>query len=214
MVTIVEELYIEYLYSNVNNASELLEIEPGLIVLKNTRETTLFNHPHIRLWHRFLLEVFDPGLLGRECALILPCSHVKPYRISRLHSQLESMLTKYNLVDRIQRYILSEPMILVPRELDIYYPFANYDYSPKELTERDRETFVKLLASVLPKLRKHKRIVAVLPKHHTGILVSALKSCSMCIEIEVYNYGRRAFKTIKYVVEKVGTACIAPSNNN
>lgn len=142
-------------------------------------------------------------MLGREYALILPCSHAKPYRISRLHSQLESMLTKYDLVYRIQRYILSEPMVLVPRELDIYYPFANYDYPPKELTEGDRETFVKLLASILPKLRKHKKIVAVLPKHHTSILVSALKLCNMCIEIEVHSYGRKAFKTIKDVVEKI-----------
>jgi len=36
----------------------------------------------------------------------------------------------------------------VPRELDIYYPFANYDYPPDELTEKDRGIFIELLALV------------------------------------------------------------------
>ncbi|MCS7111491.1 MAG: DUF5591 domain-containing protein, partial [Ignisphaera sp.] len=101
----------------------------------------------------------------------------------------------------VQRYIISEPMVLVPRELDIYYPFANYDYPPKELTERDKEMFVGLLSSVLPKLKNHKKIIAILPKHHRNIFIAALKLCNNCIEVEIYDYGRKAFRTVKNVVE-------------
>lgn len=201
MTTIIERLYIDYIYRNVDDPFTFFNVEPGLVVLRNKEATTLFSHPHIRLWHRFLLEVFDSRVLGKSYALILPCSRVKPYRISRLHNQLEHLLDRYGLDNSIQRYIVSEPMVLVPRELDIYYPFANYDYPPEELTERDREIFIELLASTLPKLKNHRGILAVLPKHHKNILITALKLCNNCVEVEIYDYGRKAFRTIKNVVE-------------
>ncbi len=203
MVTAIEKLYIDYVYKNMDNASMFSEIKPGIVLLRNTKVATLFSHPHVKLWHKFLLEIFDPKILGKKYALILPCSSVKPYRISRLHSQLESMLAKYSLADNIQRYIISEPMVLVPRELDIYYPFANYDYPPEELTEKDLEIFIELLSFVLPKLKTHRKIIAILPKHHSTILTSALKLCGNCITVEIYSYGKKAFKTVKNVVENL-----------
>ena len=196
------KIYIDYLYNELGEdmANKLLSIPPGIKILRNDVEN-LFNHPHIKLWHRFLLKYFDPRLCERRYALIMPCSSVKPYRASATHRIAESVLRKNGVYEYVQVYILSEPMILVPRELDIYYPFANYDYPVHELTSTYRQLFVDLLSQVLPKLSYHREIVAVVPRHHESILRESLIKTSAKLDIIFINYGKKAFHSVKLAAE-------------
>lgn len=196
--------YIDFLYKELNeNAVEwLTTIPPGLIVLRNSN-VNLFEHPHVVIWHKFLLNYFDPSVCDKRYAIIMPCSSVKPYRLSATHRILDSTIYKNRLGDLIQIYVLSEPMILVPRELDIYYPFANYEYPVEELTPRYREKFIELLSCVLPKLRFYSKTIAVLPKHHLSILVESINRSSLDIDIDIINYGKKAFNSIKLAVLKI-----------
>ncbi len=182
-------------------AENLLSIEPGRIILRNTEKSNLFEHEHVITWHNFLLEIFHSKFTQRRYALILPCSSVKPYRLSPTHQIVEKRLSNSYAHNKIQVYVLSEPMILVPRELDIYYPFANYDYPPKELDQKHRNMFIEILSNVLKKLEYHKHIVAFLPKHHMNILQNALYGCGQCVDVTIYEYGKKAFQQIKKVVD-------------
>ncbi len=199
-----ESLYIDFVYSYGDESyiKLFIDIPPGRIVLRNKGELNLFRHPHIELWHKFLRDIFNPKICFREKALILPCSSVKPYRLSATHRVAESLIDKYGLRNSVQVYILSEPMIIVPRELDIYYPFANYDYPPSELDDIYREIFIDILSTILPKLRYYRRIVAILPKHHRNILIKSIEKVNhVDLDIEVVDYGKKAFRSIRKGIE-------------
>lgn len=200
-------LYLDYIYNTLGAElyKQVMEIPPGEIVLRNTPTLNLFNHPHVVLWHKFLLEIYSAKSIDGDYALILPCSSVKPYRISATHRLADAIIRRKGLDNDVQIYVLSEPMILVPRELDIYYPFANYDYPPRELEKRYRDRFIDILAKILPKLDRYRRIVAVLPKHHRTILLDAIAKCQKCIDLIMISYGKRAFESIKYGIEILKT---------
>jgi len=201
---ILVKMYIDYLYQELGRdiADEILSIAPGIRILRNGIEN-LFNHPHVKLWHKFLLKYFNPEVCGKKYALIMPCSSVKPYRVSATHRIAEAVLHKNGVADDVQWYILSEPMVLVPRDLDIYYPFANYDYPTYELTSTYRRLFVELLSQVLPKLRYHRKIIAVLPKHHKSILQESLSKSTVGLSIIFIDYSKKAFRSVKIAAEMV-----------
>ena len=193
--------YIDYLYRELDTkvVEKLMSVPPGTIILRSSVDGELFRHPHVVLWHKFLLEHFTPE--PKPLALILPCTSIKPYRLSPTHRIADSRLARLGLENTVSVYVISEPMVLVPRELDIYYPFANYDYPPKHLDPESREIFVEILSKVLRKLRVHRAIVAVLPQHHRSILLEALTRVDEKIAIDIVPYGRKAFNTISKAVD-------------
>ena len=153
-----------------------------------------FQHPVVKKWHEYFLNNWHSN---REIALLLPCTSVKPYNKSATHKLAYSLLRKYKLEDKVQVYSVSEPMLLVPRELENCYPFNSYDYPPSLMTEEEKQEFIRLLSIALSHIHNiHKRIIAVLPKHHYKIVYEASKN----IQIELYPYGKLAFKTIANVI--------------
>jgi len=200
----IVKIYIDFLYDELGKdvAESLLSIPPGVKLLKNGVQN-LFEHPHVILWHKFLLELFDPRICGKPYAVIMPCSSIKPYRLSPTHRILDSTLSQNNVEQYVQVYILSEPMILVPRELDIYYPFSNYEYPPGELLFQYRKQFVDVLSSLIPKLEYHRKIVVVLPRHHLSIFLDAVKKSSSALDYTIINYGKKAFQSIKKAANTV-----------
>ena len=178
----------------------VFEVPPGEIVLSSSRED-LWRHPHIRAWHEFIEKYWVPE--PRPLAVIMPCTSVKPYGLSATHRLLDARLRRLGLYDQVSKYTISEPMILVPRELELYYPFANYDYPPSTLTPEGRRRFVELLATALRKVVKHHRaVVAVLPRHHESVLRDSLRLCGPCREhLVMVPYGRLAFRSVAKAVD-------------
>ncbi|MCD1295626.1 tRNA-ribosyltransferase [Methanocella sp. CWC-04] len=60
-----------------------------------------------------------------EILLIIPCSARKPYSTSQSHMAISSAIGK--LRNNIREVILTSPMGVVPRELELVYPAAHYD---------------------------------------------------------------------------------------
>jgi|UniRef100_A0A7J2U240 predicted RNA-binding protein len=206
-MTLLEKLYLDYLHEIFgHDIAHIMGIRPGVIALKNS-SVNLFEHKHVAYWHSFLINIFNSMLTEKPCALILPCSSIKPYRLSPIHKIVDEEIELANADNIIQIYVLSEPMLLVPRELDIYYPFANYDYPVHELNEEYKTTFINMLSKILPKLAYHKYVAAILPKHHREILVKAIKLCNNCITVEIFEYGKKAFRNTKVATSKAIEKC-------
>jgi len=194
----VVELYIDFLCSELGEEYvELMTIPPGKIVLDARRED-LFKHKHVVLWHRFACRYLPiaKGLV----ALVLPCTRIKPYRISATHRLAEARIRKLGIEPFVDVYILSEPMALVPRELDIYYPFANYDYDPKLLSDEHREMLIGIVAKILSKFDVYKHVIAVLPRHHRKIFESSVLRAGIN-NVTLFNYDRLAFKSVAEAVD-------------
>ena len=72
--------------------------------------------------------------------LLLPCSAKKPYSFSRSHK-----LFIRNIRNRggVHEVIVTSPLALVPRELELFYPCANYDIPVSGHWYEDEKTMIK-----------------------------------------------------------------------
>ncbi|MDL5502353.1 MAG: DUF5591 domain-containing protein, partial [Candidatus Methanoperedens sp.] len=60
-----------------------------------------------------------------DTLVLLPCSAKKPYSISLSHQKFINALGKYRKF--VHEVIITSPMGVVPRELELMYPAAHYD---------------------------------------------------------------------------------------
>ena len=70
-----------------------------------------------------VLERYEPPM--RKILLLLPCSARKPYSLSPSHLKFREAIERYR--GRIHEIILTSPLGVVPRELELTYPAAFYD---------------------------------------------------------------------------------------
>jgi archaeosine synthase len=71
-----------------------------------------------------------------ETVVLLPCSAKKPYSLSRSHSQLKAAVG-----GRAVELIVTSPLGLVPRELEMVYPAAHYDVPVTGYWDREELSF-------------------------------------------------------------------------
>ena len=63
----------------------------------------------------------------KKVLLLIPCSAKKPYFSSKSHQAFKRVLTSVSNFDVIHEVIITSPLGAVPRELELYYPAAQYD---------------------------------------------------------------------------------------
>jgi archaeosine synthase alpha-subunit len=63
----------------------------------------------------------------KRVLLILPCSAKKPYHISKTHKAFASAIHTASHDTLVHEVIVTSPLGIVPRELDVYYPANSYD---------------------------------------------------------------------------------------
>ncbi len=192
----VREQYLQYLCSRVS-CEELPP--PGRIVLRG-RE--IWNHPHVLMYQEWVLHHWQPE--PKPIALLLPCTPVKPYSRSAIRKIIYANLKKLGIENRVAVITISDPMLLVPKEIEDLYPVANYEH-PIHLLKipQIRRRFVELLSKALPKLKVYPRIVAFLSHKHREAVEEVLKISGIELGIEFHDYGRLAFRSSRQVVLRV-----------
>ncbi|MBP1927849.1 archaeosine synthase [Methanolinea mesophila] len=111
--------------------------------------------------HRFEVTRFAERVIGRysppvaETAVLLPCSAHKPYSLSASHRRFIPVIA-----GRAHELILTSPLGLVPRELELVYPAAHYDVPVTGYWDaEERERIAAILAGYLAK-NPYKRVIA------------------------------------------------------
>lgn len=87
----------------------------------NTQES--LNRVEIKRFAQRIMERYSAPQL--ETLVLLPCSARKPYSISPSHQKFINALGKYRKY--VHEVMLTSPMGVVPRELELMYPAAHYD---------------------------------------------------------------------------------------
>ncbi len=87
----------------------------------NTSES--LNRVEIRRFAKRVIERYTAPEL--ETLVLLPCSAKKPYSISLSHQKFINALGKYRKY--VHEVIITSPMGVVPRELELMYPAVHYD---------------------------------------------------------------------------------------
>ncbi|UXD22447.1 hypothetical protein IPA_04880 [Ignicoccus pacificus DSM 13166] len=156
---------------------------PGTLLIEGDE---LFLHPVVQEYHEYLfgylLDTMGPG----ETALFTPCSKVKPYRDSFMYKKVEAIIDRYG--NDTWRFIVGEPLAIVPRYFDLYYPAAHYDYPPEKVTEDEYEIYVNLVKKAIELIAtKFERIIYTLPKKHKKVFEEALRRAQVEALYSPYN---------------------------
>ncbi len=162
---------------------ETIYAVPGTKVLEGD---WLFLHPTVKDYYEYLFSYLLDRMGPGEVALITPCSKVKPYRDSFMYKKIESIINKYGR--DVWRFVMSEPLVIVPRYFDVYFPAAHYDYPPEKVMPDEVPIYVDLLRKALEVLSvKFERIVYTLPRKHKKIFEMAMEQAQLQASYTPYN---------------------------
>ena len=127
-----------------------------------------------RVWERY-----EPPT--RQILLILPCSARKPYSISPSHLKFREAVDRYSA--HIHEIVLTSPLGVVPRELELVYPAAFYDIPVTGYWDAEERAWVSsCLRSYLERNgKKYERIVA----HLSGAYKELCSSVADELELDV-----------------------------
>jgi len=79
----------------------------------------------------------------RRILLLIPCSAKKPYYTSKSHQLFRQVLWEVPNSQMVQEMIVTSPLGTVPRELELFYPAAQYDIPVTGHWDREEEAMVK-----------------------------------------------------------------------
>jgi archaeosine synthase len=96
----------------------------GQRIFCNSKESLY--RPDVWRHRRRILERYKPPS-NKRVLLLLPCSAKKPYSFSRTHRIFENIITSIENWRVVHQVIVTSPLGLVPRELELFYPAAHYD---------------------------------------------------------------------------------------
>ncbi|MBI2078088.1 MAG: DUF5591 domain-containing protein [Euryarchaeota archaeon] len=106
--------------------------------------------------------------------LLLPCSHRKPYSRSRTHRAILDTVWESGAGGLVHDVIVTSPLGLVPRELELTYPAAHYDVPVTGDWDADEGAMIRELLSSLLKKRAYGRVVSHLPQHTYRLVADLL----------------------------------------
>lgn len=135
----------------------------------------------------------------RRTLVLLPCSARKPYSRSPSHRKFIQALGKYR--DFIQEVIITSPLGVVPRELEMTYPAAHYDVPVTGYWDAEERKWVEsCLESYLQK-NKHERVIG----HLDGAYREVCEKVTSGLGIEV-EYTAADGATSPESLKKLGDA--------
>lgn len=79
----------------------------------------------------------------RRILLLIPCSAKKPYYTSRSHRLFRQVLWEVPNSQVVQEMIVTSPLGVVPRELELFYPAAQYDIPVTGHWDREEQVMVQ-----------------------------------------------------------------------
>jgi archaeosine synthase len=181
---VTSPLYISLLRNLDMNYYNFLEKQSPVACNKNIYATSFesFNRSEIkRFQDRVLNRYIKPNCV--KILLLLPCSAKKPYSFSKSNKLFKKKIQETNNPDVIHEVIITSPLGLVPRELELIYPAANYDIPVTGVWNEDEKKMInKLLQAYLSK-NKYEKIITHLPENITSFIKDIIKkSVVTCID--------------------------------
>ncbi|HIP31876.1 MAG TPA: hypothetical protein EYG86_03850 [Crocinitomicaceae bacterium] len=162
----------------------------------------LFHHPAVIEFYHRVMEDWHPN--GKKIALLMGCTHHKPYSKSFMHKKVIQLLKKYNLFDYVQQLIIGEPLTVCPREWEEIYPAAHYDFPPERLGTTGRIIFIQRLRAFFDKfVNKFEYFVVFAPNHHREIILNAGKGILPQAKTFIVPYNLYSLPNLRSVLENI-----------
>lgn len=163
------------LLRRLDGASEFFEERAPLVRRKplfaNTKES--LRRPEVLRFRARIQDRYTPQTTA-PILLLLPCSHRKPYGRSRTHRAIADAIAAAGATNSVHEIIVTSPLGLVPRELELTYPAAHYDVPVTGEWDEEEATMIRALLASLLKKRPYACVVSHLPRHTHEIVRNVL----------------------------------------
>jgi len=106
------------------------------------------SRPDIVRWRKRLVERYRRPASAKVLVL-LPCSAKKPYSVSQSHRRFRRAIEASGLGGSVHEVIVTSPLGLVPRELELFYPAKDYDIPVTGHWDKDEAHMVQEMVSWL-----------------------------------------------------------------
>ena len=111
------------------------------------------NRIEIRRFARRVVDRYRPP--PADTAVMLPCSARKPYSLSQSHNKFTRAIQ-----GRAHELIVTSPVGLVPRELELVYPAAHYDVPVTGYWDREEKAFISGVIGEYLQKNRYRRVIA------------------------------------------------------
>jgi archaeosine synthase len=115
--------------------------------------------PDIVRWRRRLEQRFKKPA-GTKVLLLIPCSARKPYSISQSHVRFRQAILSSGRADVVHEVIVTSPLGLVPRELELFYPAQDYDIPVTGHWDLDEKKMAEDMVSWLVSTQNYDLIIS------------------------------------------------------
>ena len=110
-------------------------------------------------------------------AVLLPCSAKKPYSLSKSHMQFQRAIS-----GRAHEIIITSPLGLVPRELELVYPAAHYDVPVTGYWDHEERYIIERMLEAYFSKHQYERVIAHLDGDAYEIVRAACERCGISLE--------------------------------
>jgi archaeosine synthase len=138
-----------------------------------------------------------------DILLLLPCSARKPYSISNSHQMFSRSIGKNKRA--LNEVIITSPLGIVPRELELVYPAAHYDTPVTGHWDLEEHSWVTGCLTAYLKKTDYKYIIA----HVNGAYRDICESASEALDLEIiYSTegsvtSTQSFSKLKSIVQSI-----------
>jgi archaeosine synthase len=117
------------------------------------------NRPDVVRWRKRLEQRYMKPE-GASVLLLIPCSARKPYSASQSHMHFRQALLDSGRYDAVHEVIVTSPLGLVPRELELFYPAQDYDIPVTGHWDSDEKRMAEETVSWLVSSQKYDLIIS------------------------------------------------------
>ena len=132
-----------------------------------TSNDSLFRPEIVRFRERIQRRYQKPS--HPKILLLLPCSAKKPYSFSRTHKAFRRAISQIRNPSSVHEVIITSPLGIVPRELELFYPAQQYDIPVTHSWGRDEMAMIGEGIFGFLKANKYDEIVIHLPSDYLFI---------------------------------------------
>jgi archaeosine synthase len=140
--------------------SDLLEMHAPI---KGTRfhagSKESLTRPDVLRWRKRLEQRYKRPE-GARVLLLIPCSAKKPYSLSQSHMRFRQAIWDSGKANLVHEVIVTSPLGLVPRELELFYPAKDYDIPVTGHWDRDEKKMVEEMVSWLVESQKYDLVIS------------------------------------------------------
>lgn len=170
-----------------------------------------FHRPDFHEFRQRVVNNFTPEKFT-NLIVLFPCSAKKPYSSSKSHKKLMRILrdTAKSKFPKIQEFILTSPLGVIPRQLENIYPANSYDISVTGLwSEEEIQITSDMLIAFLSKYPNTIPIIAHVEENYRSIIERAQEHLQFNIYYTDTSLGvtnEKALISLEKMIEKfIGT---------